>query len=487
MTGKNWNTAAGEARLARDSLNGTEAEGTESDCSMSDDSEYLHQQEQEDPAAGKHRQEQQAQAVVNLDDLDSEQQFIDKMYGCSPDHWNDVKQHDPDALFALRHFRGLPRWALGGFLKAMKRSTWMRQQHDYAEMAALAAAYEIRGEASGLDAMKFLQCGKRVTRRDGRRYIAHCDQVSMCKRCNLHQRLNPAKDEFLRRFHKARYWFGITVVAVSDPARAGVKIRRGYDNQGQPIDEYVYKPDDPESVAVIPRHGLDAPEPAMAVFDGAMRFCHWLTNNGYFGGLHAIPDMKITFYPDDHAESGIGHTANAHVHAYGNTSQLVDQDFGESMWKGALTCLIKGGCGELHGYPLILLIPAPTVEALETAMNYIIKPFKLVQMYREGLEKGCPVRGLNYEFHGLAWDIERLLPGSWIEERYGNMNTRARHRYIGIPQLTAAQVRIIRQKIRDDEAEGWEIERYFLFIRSRVEARRKHAARELAQIPKLLA
>ena len=453
---------------------------TPPDCSMSDDSEYLNQQHQ--PAAGKHPQEHQPQAVVNLNDLDCEQQYINQVYGC-PAHWNDVKQHDPDALFALRHFRGLPRWALGGFLKAMKRSIWMRQQHDYAEMAALAAAYKSSGEGSGLDAMKFLQCGKRVFRRDGRSYTAHCDQVAICKRCNLHQRLNPAKDEFLPRFHKALYWFGITVVAISDPALSGVKIRRGFDNQGQPIDEYVYKPHDPESAPVLPRYCLDAPEPAMAVFDGAMRLCHWLTNNGYFDGLHAIPDMKITFYPDTDAANGVGHTANAHVHAYGNTSRLVDHDFAERIWIGALTSFIKAGYGELHGYPLLLLIPAPTVEALETAMNYIIKPFKLVQMYREGLEKGCPVRGLNYEFHGLAWDIERLLPGAWREERFGNMNTRARHRYIGMPSLTSAQVRTIRHRIRDEAAEGWEIERYFLFIRSRVEARRKLAAHRLAHLP----
>lgn len=451
---------------------------------MSHDSEYLHQQEQRERAAGKHQQAQVAHAVVSLDDLDCEQQFINKMYG-SPVHWNDVKQHDPNALFALRHFRGLPRWALGGFLKAMKRSTWMRQQHDYAEMAALAAAHKISGEGSGLDAMKFLQCGKRVFRRDGRSYIEHCDHLSLCKRCNLHQRLNPAKDEFLPRFHKARFWFGITVVAVSDPARAGVKIRRGFDGHGQPIDEYIYKPHDPESAPVLPRCCLDAPEPAMAVFDGAMRFCHWLTNNRYFDGLHAIPDLKITFYPDRDAANGVGHTANAHVHAYGNTSRVVDRDFADRIWMGALTCFVNAGVDELHGYPLILLIPAPNVAALETAMNYIIKPFKLVQMYREGLEKGCPVRGLNYEFHGLAWDIERLLPGSWKEERHGNMNTRSRHRFIGVPKLTPEEVRTIRQRIRDEEATGWEIERYFVFIRSRVEARRNEAARRLAHLPNL--
>lgn len=84
--------------------------------------------------------------MVNLGDLDSDQEFINKMYG-SPLHWMQVKHHDPDALFALRHFRGVPRWSLGGFLKRLKRSEWMRQQHDYAELAALAAAYRLWGKA----------------------------------------------------------------------------------------------------------------------------------------------------------------------------------------------------------------------------------------------------------------------------------------------------------------------------------------------------
>lgn len=331
--------------------------------------------------------------------------------------------------------------------------------------------------------MKFLQCGKRVFRGDGRSYIEHCDHLSVCKRCNLHQRLNPAKDEFIPRFHKARFWLGVTVVAVSEPVLAGVKIRTGTDENGRPIDEYLYRPHESEGAPDLRRYVLDDPEAPMAVFEGAMRFCHWLTNNGYFGGLHAIPDIQITFYPDDRTANGVGHSANAHVHAYGNTSETVDKEFAERIWDGALTSFLKAGYGKLHGYPLILLIPAQDVESLETAMNYIIKPFKLVEIYRKGLANGCPVRGLNYEFHGLAWDIERLLPGSWKEERYGNMNTRARHRYIGIPQLSPTQVRTLRQKIRDEDAEGWEIGRYFLFIRSRVEARRKKAARKLALLP----
>src|SRR5688500_11488015 len=98
MTGKNQNTAAGQAHRPFNSHNGHDAEGTATASSMSHDSEFLHQQEQRERAAGKHQQAQVAQAVVSLDDLDCEQQFINKMYG-SPVHWNDVKQHDSNALF----------------------------------------------------------------------------------------------------------------------------------------------------------------------------------------------------------------------------------------------------------------------------------------------------------------------------------------------------------------------------------------------------
>jgi hypothetical protein len=116
------------------------------------------------------------------------------------------------------------------------------------------------------------------------------------------------------------------------------------------------------------------------------------------------------------------------------------------MYVRYLKMLLKAGGNRLVAYPDICLKPGPTAEALEKTINYAIKPYKLPQFYVERLSSGCPVVGLNWEFHQVAWTCEAMFPNDNHVLRWGNMHVSA-PRYDFIRQyrkMTQAQVKDLR-------------------------------------------
>lgn len=155
----------------------------------------------------------------------------------------EVKHVNKDALFNLISLPERQRMLLASFLGRRSRNQWMRDQWLYVQEASLAAAHGAmavyadlnQGRCadgtlssivlSGFDGNALLNCGTRVPKEGGQAVFIRCHQPFYCRQCNRWERLEPAKGEFLPRFDKAPFWYGLTVVGVSDPDKAGVKVR----------------------------------------------------------------------------------------------------------------------------------------------------------------------------------------------------------------------------------------------------------------------
>ena len=394
-----------------------------------------------------------------------------------------IKQCNPAALFRLGSCDEQAKDALHFFLQRHAKSKWMERQQHYVQLAALAAAHEAMHpviddfydddsgfhrmrlvDSTEFDALGFLKCGIRVRPRKGFPPVWVCHRPEYCARCNLNLRVRPAKDEFLPAFEEGKAWYSVTVIGRSNPEHAGVKIEVVGDAKNQPIYQYLFRPADHFRFPKLSKFGVDDPDlRPQIVADALHEFTHWLTDGKYFSGLHMFRDIDLTFFPYRRSFTGIGHTVNCHVHAYGNTSRIFTGKIAGRMWLGCAKLLRHHGGGELCAYPDIALHPLPTPAALERAINYVIKPFKLANWYLGGLQHGCPVRALNGEFYQTAFNNEFMLPGTTQGTVFGNMGQKSGRYYIGEPPpvfLSKQQVARFLERQAADEAYAWEYVRY---------------------------
>lgn len=391
----------------------------------------------------------------------------------------EVKHVNKDALFNLISLPELTRMLLASFLKRRSRNTWMCDQRLYLQEASLAAAHQAMAvhaalnqgrcadgtlsslALSGFDGGNFLNCGTRVAKDEGQGAFIRCHQPFYCRQCNRWERLEPAKEEFLPKFDRASAWYGVTVVGVSDPEKAGVRVRT-YDEEGVPHDHWLYRLAEHGSCERLPRFNTDDEwfYRSRCVSEATYLTANWLTNNLYFDGLHVVPDLSFTFFRDEFG--GVGHTVNPHIHGYGNTHKVIDAHWGQHVYHGATACASKAG-GLEFAYMDILLVPAPTVAALEKAMNYVLKPFKFAEWYIDGLQNGCSLIDLNYAFHDVVFGAEELLPVGAPGQKFGNMSMKAGGHYLGRPplkEMSSQQLKVFRGKLDANDLWGWEIERY---------------------------
>jgi len=249
----------------------------------------------------------------------------------------------------------------------------------------------------------------------------------------------------------------------SNPAQAGGKLPIGQDADGKPIYNWLVRLADHGRIPKLPKFGVDPAGIPTIVSDGLFRFMNCLTNGSYFDGLHVFRDISFSFFPDPASILEVSHTVNCHHHAYGNSSRRFTPKDAARIWFACHRLLLKAGNDCAYVYPDIVLRPTPTVEALESAINYVIKPFKFADCYIRGLERGCLVSGLNHTFHQTAFESESLLHGPPQGYAFGNMAQKSRGHYIGVPptkRMSRAQVKRFRERLNADEAHAWEMERY---------------------------
>lgn len=386
-----------------------------------------------------------------------------------------VKHLAPAELFSLKAFINPARVSLGGFLNRYNHpnQTWMKEQWHYLETAVLAAAHDclvpLFETAEGLsrisvddyDAIRFLKCG-RVTKAG----FFDCGDVCRCPSCNNQMRVEPVKAEFLSAFgHElAPFWSGVTFGVTNNPETAGVHVEVGRDENGDPIYEDLFLLKELGAYPRLKRFGTDAVDNVVTVVNTVFKFAHWLTLRGPFDGIGLVGDVDFNFYPDSSRPDGCNHSIFPHGHGIANMPRLLSRPDAEMMFHQFLKMLIKEGSGHLVGYPDICLKPCATAEELEKAINYALKPFKLAKFYIEGLSRGCPVVGLNVEFHQNAWNCERIFRGSNRHMlTFGNMHINAGPNYVGQRQyrkMTKKQVKKFFEKLERDEASRGDILRY---------------------------
>jgi hypothetical protein len=223
--------------------------------------------------------------------------------------------------------------------------------------------------------------------------------------------------------------------------------------------------------------------PAWMVASGLYDFLSWLKPH-YFQGLHIAGENSFTYYPDPLSPVGVSHTVNPHYHAYGNTSRPIDFRRAAFILAAAVEILYREGDNRLWAYPDIALRPIPNKEDLVKAINYVFKPWPFAQHYIKALARGCPVEGLNLEFHTTYFGSHMLLhpfplPSGLTKwgAKLGNMSERAGEGYIGTPLpklMSAKQVESFLERSARDEAWPWEHVRYaqHLHIEARIQKKR---------------
>jgi len=139
-------------------------------------------------------------------------------------------------------------------------------------------------------------------------------------------------------------------------------------------------------------------------------------------------------------------------------------------------------------YPDIYLKLCPTCQELKEAINYAIKPFKLPHAYIEGLGRGCPIEGLNWEFHQFAWTCEQVFVGADKHlVVYGNMNVNSpdydfERQY---RRMTRNQVDRFFERLARNEVSRQEIRRYeqhLLAVEQQRQRRLERQAQKLAGV-----
>jgi len=372
-----------------------------------------------------------------------------------------VRHCEPDDLFLVRRFQGEPRIALAGFLDRYGKSAWMKRQRLYVALTSIAAAHEamhpvfccnreyIRLPRTDFDGIGLLNCGMPIKPVAGQPPFWICNQLEHCKRCNYWQRVEPAKAEFLPVFGDRKAWYSLHVMCRSNPAQAGVKLWLGEDADGQPVYKWLFRLADEGHFGKLPKFGIDPAGIPTIISEGLYDFMNWLTSGQNFDGLHVFRDISFSFFPDPASPFEVNHTVNPHYHAYGNSRRQFAPEEARRMWRGAVKLLFKASDGRLptpdrqdrtdrnylYGFPDIMIRPLATVDALEDAIDYVVKPFKLAKYYIRGLEHGCPVTGLNHVFHQTVFEAESLMlncpPQGYA---FGNMAQKSRGHYIGEPR-----------------------------------------------------
>lgn len=393
----------------------------------------------------------------------------------------------PAELFSLLAFIDPARVSLGGFLNRYNapNQTWMRSQRYYLETAVLAAAHEClvplfetaegstRISVDGYDAKRFLTCGRRT-----KAGFFDCGDVCRCPACNKNMRVQPVKAEFLPAFghQKAPHWYGVTFSVTNNPETAGVHLEVGRDDHNHPIFDDLFLLKETGTYSRLKRFSADEVDNVMTLVHGVFGFAHWLTLRGPFGGIGLVGDIDFNFYPDSSRPLGCGHSILPHAHGIGNTTRLLDRQDAEVMFHQFLKMLLKEGDGHLVAYPDIYLIPCATVEELEKTINYILKPYKLAKFYIQGLSHGCPVVGLNSEFHQNAWTCESMFKGSSKHlTTFGNMHVNAGPlNYVGERQyntMTRKQVKKFLEDLERGEASKRDIQRHEEHLKAKEQAR----------------
>ncbi len=266
-------------------------------------------------------------------------------------------------------------------------------------------------------------------------------------------------------FDELTAWYAITIVGVSDPLQAGIKLKSGTNRDRSPIIEWLYRLTDRRGeFEEHEKFGLNGDLAApINVAAAVFRTANWFTDNGYFDGLHMLPDCSFTFFPARHSAFGVDHTINCHAHGYGNMSKPIDATRAKRMYQGAIESFFQCEAWE-YAYPDVLVSRIETEESFDTAINYIIKPFKVQHFYEDALRHGCQFESLNHDFHQVVFGCEVLFPVSAMGMKYGNMSQKSSRRYIGIPQekeMSHLQIkRFIKKLKKGDGVQDWEIERY---------------------------
>lgn len=420
----------------------------------------------------KHQQQSQTEQHVQEHERDYLYCDDDYLYG-SRQHIVTANHAQPSDLFKLRMFRShQAKPALAGFMKRYGMNSWMQQQWLYRERAAIAAAHDcmsvtrITGGFHGQPKDDFrgidlVNCGGSYEGERGQGKFYPCHQNQYCIRCSRWERLEPAKAEFVPAFNRAPSWCGLTIVGISDPEEAGIKIKTGVREDGTPIIKTLFRLTDCVSdLKRLPRFCVDPDwDATLSVAEAVFKWANFLTDNHYFQGLHMLADCSFTFFPDADSELGVGHTIHPHTHGYGNCSTEIDKNWAARAYCGGIEAFHARGALQ-YAYPDMLLQPAPVATALETAINYAIKPFKYPQFYLDALSHGCPITLLNYVFHQTVFGCETLFPVGCKGQKYGNMSQKS-NRYIGVPQVKEmSRQQVKRFLAKGDNAAAWEIERY---------------------------
>ena len=450
----------------------------------------------------------------SIEDLDAEDTFQAKLTGRpkpgrsrTPAEY--VKHTEPNEILALERLRDTPRLAFLGFLKRHSANSWMQAQHNSVQKAAIAAAHGLMGmfrsysgnvdhlgqwchvQIDDFEDVDFLNCGWSRKTQAGSRYFFQCDQPEYCPSCNRWLRVEPAKKEFLPAFRSAPLWYGITVMATSDPAKAGVKMFAGYDEAGDEIYAPLVMLSEMVDWPKLPKYDSQCRVPRV-VASGLWSFMLWLIAGHYFDGLHIAGENDFTYYPDPRSPVGVSHTVNPHFHAYGNTKRPIDRRRAMFMLQAAVRLMLREGDGRLRAYPDIALRPIASPEEMKKAINYVFKPWNFAECYIDALTRGCPLVGLNLEFHTTYFGSERLLypfpSPSGLSKRgakLGNMSQRAGKNYVGTPLpvlLSPQQEKAFLKKTEGGDYWPWEAIRYQRHLELQARRARSRARQEMQKV-----
>ena len=420
-----------------------------------------------------------------------------------------VKHTEPNELLALERLLDTPRLALLGFLKRHSANTWMQKQNNYVQKAAIAAAHALTGmwrsygeyvdypgqwcqlQIDDFEVVDFLNCGWSRKTQNGSSYFFQCEQPEYCPSCNHGLRVKPATMEFLRAFSSDCLWYSITVMATSDPAKAGVKMFAGYDEAGDEIYEPLVMLSEMGDRPKLPKYDSQCWVPYM-VASGLWSFMLWLIAGHDFDGLHVAGENDFTYYPDLRSAVGVSHTVNPHFHAYGNTKRPIDRRRALFMLRSAVNHVLREGGGQLWAYPDIALRPILSPTEMKKTINYVFKPWNFAKCYIDALARGCPLDGLNLEFQSTYFGSERLLcpfPSSsglskW-GAKLGNMSQRAGKDYIGTPLpvlLSSQQVKRFLERDERNETWDWECKRYTQHLRIRDKIKQRRVRPEIKEM-----
>src|SRR5207249_2814541 len=140
---------------------------------------------------------------------------------------------------------------------------------------------------------------------------------------------------FERALEDGKTWWSITAMGRSNPRNCGAKIEVGRNTKSKPVYDYLFRPSDYFDFPKLPKFGVSESDfRPQTAGEALYEFLNRLTDGKYFDGLHVFRDIDLTFFPDRHSSTGVGHTANCHWHGYGNSSRQFTRTESERMWFG---------------------------------------------------------------------------------------------------------------------------------------------------------